>query len=323
MRIVGVLITLLSCAACAQNFTEFPRAQQVVDELVEEHGLERELVESWMADGVVRKTSVQKLAAPAEQTKTYAEYKPMFVSRDTILNGKRFMEHNALLLEKAEQIYGVPTEIIAAIIGVESRYGLSKGRHNTFNALGTLAVTEGRRADYFQREWTRFILIAVEQGFNPVEMKGSYAGATGYPQFMPTSYIAYAVDHDEDGDINIWNDPYDAIGSVANYLKENGWVPGAPIVSDVTVTGDFEQVKVNSFERDRTLQGVMAKGWNPEIKEDASSLVFPVRLDGEDGAEYWLGYKNFWVISRYNRSTAYSMAVFHLAQEIANHEGSD
>ena len=323
MRLVGFFIALLSCAAMAQNFTEFPRAQQVVDQLVEEHGLERELVESWMAAGTFRETSVQKLAAPAEKTKTYAEYKPMFVSRETIRYGKRFVEHNAQLLAKAEQIYGVPAEIIAAIIGVESRYGISKGRHNTFSSLGTLAVTEGRRADYFQREWLRFILIAVEQGFDPTEMKGSYAGATGYPQFMPSSYVAYAVDHDEDGDINIWDDPYDAIGSVANYLKENGWQKGEPIISEVTLSGDYEQVKINSFERDRTLDAVQAMGWQPEIVQDGSSLVFPVRLDGDDEPHYWLGYKNFWVISRYNRSTAYSMAVFHLSEEIAMTEGTD
>lgn len=323
MRSVGFVLVFLSCAAVAQNFTAFPRAQQVVDELVEEHGLDRELVESWMAAGTVRETSVQKLAAPAEKTKTYAEYKPMFVSRETILYGKRFMEHNAELLSRAEQAYGVPAEIIAAIIGVESRYGISKGRHNTFSSLGTLAVTEGRRADYFQREWKRFILIAVEQGFDPTEMKGSYAGATGYPQFMPTSYVAYAVDHDGDGDVNIWDDPYDAIGSVANYLKENGWVRGAPIVSAVSLSGEYEQVKINSFERDRTLEAVKAQGWQPEIVEDDSALVFPIRLDADDGPQYWLGYKNFWVISRYNRSTAYSMAVFHLSEEIAINEGSD
>ncbi len=317
MRFSWVVFVLFSCSLSAQDFSEFPRAQQVVDQLVKEHGLDRAQLEQWMVNGTYREASVTKLASPAETTKTYSEYKPMFVSNKTISGGIKFIDAHQNLLAKAEEKYGVPIEVIVAIIGIESRYGDSTGRHNTFDSLGSLAVTEGRRADYFQREWSRYILIAHQQGFNPTKLKGSYAGASGFPQFMPTSYQAYAVDHDEDGDIDIWNDASDAIGSVANYLKQNGWKKGQLIGSEVSVSGDYEKVKVNSFERDRTLAQVSALGWKPEQpQEDSSSLVFPVRLDGDDGPEYWLGYKNFWVISRYNRSTAYSMAVYHLAQEI-------
>lgn len=321
MRLAWVVFTAMSfsvfsCSISAQDFSEFPRAHQVVDELVNEHGIDRALAESWMKAGEYRQSSVTKLAAPAEKTKTYAQYKPMFVSNETVKGGHKFIAEHSDLLKKAESEYGVPVEIIVAIIGIESRYGRSKGRHKIFDSLGSLAVTEGRRSDYFQREWLRYILIALDQGFDPLKLKGSYAGASGYPQFMPSSYLAYAVDHDEDGDVNIWDDPYDAIGSVANYLKENGWRTGELIVSEVTVDGEYEQVKFNSFDRDRTLQAVEAKGWKPALRQNEESLVFPVRLDGEAGAEYWLGYKNFWVISRYNRSTAYSMAVFHLAEAI-------
>lgn len=316
MRLFCILASLTFNAALAENFLGYERAQKVVDELVNEHQIDRALAESWMAAGTVKESNAQKLSAPAEKTKTYAQYRPMFVSTETVRNGKRFLNHNAELLTKAEDKYGVPAEIITAIIGIESRYGASKGRHNTFDSLGSLAVIESRRSNYFQREWKRFIVNSVEQGMDPRAMKGSYAGATGYPQFMPTSYQAYAVDHDEDGDINIWDDPYDAIGSVANYLRKNGWRPGEYIVSEVEVSGDFEKVKMNSFDRDRTLASVQALGWQPELLQDASSLVFPIRLDGEEGKLYWLGYKNFWAISRYNRSIPYSMAVFHLAEAL-------
>ncbi|EAR07264.1 lytic murein transglycosylase, partial [Reinekea blandensis] len=204
----------------AKNFLEFPRTEAVIQTLVDEHGFDRTEVERWMAEGSYREESVTNIAAPAEKTKSYVEYKPMFLSWLTIHQGKKFLEEHQSLLAKAEATYGVPAEIIVAIIGIESRYGNSLGRHNTFNALGSLAVTEGRRADYFQREWIKFIVHTQALGMDTLSIKGSYAGATGFPQFMPTSYEAYAVDHDEDGDVDIWSDAVDAIGSVANYLRK-------------------------------------------------------------------------------------------------------
>lgn len=317
MRVTGILFLVVFSSVFAQNFSEFPRAKQVVETLVTEHGFDRDVVEGWMASGEYRPSSIKKLAAPTETNVSYARYKPLFVASQTIRLGKDFMATQRDLLAKAEREYGVPAEIITAIIGVESRYGRSKGRHLTFDSLASLAVAEGRRADYFQREWLKFILIADQQGMNPVKVKGSYAGATGYPQFMPSSYEAYAVDHDDDGDIDIWSDPFDAIGSVANYLKMNGWKKGEPIVSPVVLSGDYEAFKLNSFDRDRTLIQAEKSGWTPEIRQDDGDLVFPIRLDGKDGAEYWLGYKNFWVISRYNRSISYSMAVFQLSEAFA------
>ena len=301
--------------AVAENLSEFPRAKNVVEILVKEHGFERTLVEKWMKLGRYRQTPIKNLAAPAEQTKEYSAYKPMFVSSETINNGRKFYEKNKSLLLEAENQYGVPASIIVSIIGIESRYGRSRGRHRTFDSLGSLAVTEGRRADYFQREWIKFLVISKQQGFDPMTVQGSYAGATGFPQFMPTSYEAYAVDHDNDGDIDIWNDSFDAIGSVANYLKENGWRKGEWIVSIAEVTGN-SKVKVNSFDRNRTQLDLENKGWVSTLKQTDDSTVFPIRLDGADGVEYWLGFKNFWVISRYNRSIAYSMAVFQLAEAI-------
>lgn len=320
MRFVCLLLLFIPVSIAAKDFLDFPRTDHVIDILVNEHGLDRDIVRDWMADGKYREAPVRTIAAPAESTKTYAEYKPMFVAPDIIRNGRKFARSHQDLLVKAEQQYGVPQEIIVSIIGIETKYGRSRGRHNTFDSLGSLAVTEGRRADYFRREWIKFILISLDQGMDPLDMKGSYAGATGYPQFMPTSYEAYAVDHDGDGDINIWSDTYDAIGSVANYLRENGWRPGELIVSAVTVSGDFASVKQNSFDRDRTLAEVEAAGWQPVLRQNDDDLVFPIRLDGEQGTEYWLGYKNFWAISRYNRSTAYSMAVFQLAEAIASEQ---
>lgn len=316
MRLVILLCVLCSSCVGARDLTEFPRTKAVVDILVSEHGYKRETVEEWMKSAKYREASVTTLAAPAETTKTYKEYKPMFLAADTIRGGKKFLEEYKTLLNLAEQKHGVPSEIIAAIIGIESRYGRSKGRHKTFDSLGSLAVTEGRRADYFQREWIKFIVTMHNLGMDPLDMKGSYAGATGYPQFMPTSYEAYAVDHDGDGDIDIWSDPNDAIGSVANYLKQNGWKTGEQILSDAQVSADGENIKINSFSRDRKLEDVISAKWTISDVFETEGYVFPIRLDTESGARYWLGYRNFWSISRYNRSIAYSMAVYQLSEEL-------
>lgn len=315
MRLIFIFLVSIHSLAFAKSFLEFPRTQVVIDTLVNEHGLDRDLVLDWMASGTYRTAPVNNLAAPAETTKSYVEYKPMFLSSATIRQGRDFLQENLELLNLAEQQFGVPKEIIVAIIGIETRYGRSMGRHKTFDSLGSLAVTEGRRADYFQREWIRFILISYGRGVNPLKVKGSYAGATGYPQFMPTSYQAYAVDHDADGDINIWDDPNDAIGSVANYLRENGWKPGQKILSDV-LFADENTIKINSFSRDRRLADVKAAGWEIIDVMDTDGFVFPIRLDTEDGQKYWLGYRNFWSISRYNRSISYTMAVVQLAEAI-------
>jgi membrane-bound lytic murein transglycosylase B len=304
--------------AHAENFNQFPRTEIVSDILVNEHGFDAELVATWMSQGKYRRASVSNLSAPAEKSKSYTQYKPMFVSKEMISNGREFADKYQSLLISAEKKYGVPSEIITAIIGIETRYGESRGRYRTFDSLGSLAVTEGRRADYFQREWIRYLLIMRDQGMDPLETKGSYAGAMGYPQFMPTSYNAYAVDHDDDGDIDIWNDVFDSIGSVANYLKENGWQRDGLIYTTVRSANESDKLKLNTLDRDRTLADIEALGWVPEQRLSDDDTVFPVRIEGNDGPEYWLGYKNFWVVSRYNRSISYTMAVVQLADAIGS-----
>ncbi len=314
MRFI-LLVVIVMSPLFAKDFTNFERTKAVVEILVTDHGIDRALVEKWMDSGVYRQSSVSNLSAPAETSKSYVEYKPMFLASSTIKQGQSFYQDNQDLLLSAEKKYGIPAAIIVSIIGIESRYGRSLGRHRTFDALGSLAVTEGRRADYFQREWIKFIVTMHKLGLDPLDMKGSYAGASGYPQFMPTSYEAYAVDHDEDGDIDIWTDPNDAIGSVAHYLQQNGWRRGEIILTEATVSGD-NLLEINSLSRDKKLVDVDAANWVLSTRLENDWFVFPIRLDTEDGAKFWLGYRNFWVISRYNRSIAYSMAVYHLAQAI-------
>lgn len=312
------LLTLIAISFVkAEGLLDRPLAGSVIDTLVSEHGFEREALEALFAEGEYIARNVENLANPAEKTKTYREYRPMFISQQKVANGHRFMAEHERWLDKAEQRTGVAAEVVAAILGVETHFGGFLGQHRTFDALATLALTEGRRAEYFQRELVNFLLISRDQGFDPLSVVGSYAGAMGYPQFMPSSYLAYAVDLDEDGDINIWDDPVDAIGSIANYLGEHGWRSDQPIATRARVDGDYQNVTTNSFERDQTLEAIREQGWEPlQTVDDPEAQVHPIRLDGEQGAEFWVGYRNFWVISRYNRSIVYTMAIFQLADEL-------
>ncbi|PTY38946.1 lytic murein transglycosylase B [Saccharospirillum sp. MSK14-1] len=302
--------------AQANSLIDHPLSREVIDRLVSEHQFDRAEMESLFSEGEYLERNVESLANPAERTQAYHQYRPMFITDAMIENGRQFMVEQATWLAKAEAQTGVPPSVIAAIIGVETRYGGFLGQHRTFDALGTLAVTEGRRANYFQRELINFMGISRDQGFAPRSVNGSYAGAMGYPQFMPSSYLAYAVDLDEDGDIDIWNDPVDAIGSVANYLGEHGWRRGQLIATRARVSGNYQSVKMNSFDRDQHLVDVRRQGWEPLEALSDDAHVHPIRLDGDDGAEFWLGYRNFWNISRYNRSIVYTMAVYQLSEEL-------
>jgi membrane-bound lytic murein transglycosylase B len=306
----------LAATSMARELSDFPLTHNLMDTLVAEHDFDRDYLEQLFSEGRYIARNVENLAQPAERTQTFRQYRPMFISPQMVSNGVEFIETHRTWLEKAERDLGVSEEVVAAIIGIETRYGNFLGQHRTFDALATLAVTEGRRAEYFQREFIQFMLIMRELSFEPLSVVGSYAGAMGYPQFMPTSYNAYAVDHDEDGQIDIWNSPADAIGSVANYLAEHGWRAGDVIATMASVSEEPRDLKLNSFDRDQTLDTILAAGWQPDQVAEDSTQVHPMRLDGDDGPEYWLGYRNFWVISRYNRSILYSMAVFQLAEEL-------
>lgn len=305
-----------AAGALAQDLADFPISTQLIETLVAEHEFERNYVEQLFQEGRYIARNVENLAQPAERTETFRQYRPRFISPQMVNSGLSFMQKHQYWLSKAEAELGIPAEVVSAIIGIETSFGNFLGQHRTFDALATLAVTEGRRAEYFQREFIQFMLIMREMEFEPLSVVGSYAGAMGYPQFMPSSYNAYAIDLDGDGKIDIWNSPADAIGSVANYLAEHGWREGEYVATPVTVNGDYSALRVNSLERGQTLADVKANGWVPQRVLGDQAPVHPLRLDGDDGPEYWLGYHNYWVISRYNRSILYTMAVFQLAEEL-------
>ncbi|MFY0990364.1 lytic murein transglycosylase B [Halomonas sp. C05BenzN] len=319
--IAGAGLSLLALAAeAALDFD--PARHEAVGALVEElaeKGIERDWLEAAMRDADFQQGVLDAMAGAAERHLRWDEYREIFLQPERISRGVAFIEAHRDAFDRAEAEYGVPPEMIAAIIGVETSYGRFTGRHRVLDSLSTLAFHHPVRGDFFRGELAAFLEITREQGVDPGSLDGSYAGAMGYPQFIPTSYRAYAVDFDGDGIRDLWTNPVDAIGSVGNYFAEHGWRPGAPIYHDAEGPGDLPgRVEFNQtrppYADIATLAGV---GIVPRGELAVDREVVPLALDFEDGAyRYRVGHRNFYVITRYNHSHLYAMAVTELAEAI-------
>lgn len=259
------------------------------------------------------------IAKPAESTKEWKEYRPQFLTSDRIQKGINFWKTYEEALNRAEQTYGVPAEMIVAIIGVETTYGGNKGRNRVIDALATLGFDYPPRAPFFRKELREFLILSKENGMDPLNTWGSYAGAMGFPQFMPSSWRKLAVDFDSDGKIDLINNPVDAIGSVANYFKENGWQTGEPIAARARIVSQYyDSATTRDLDTGSTLAEIAKKGLVPrDVATYGSHMpASAIRLQGDNGGEFWLAFKNFYVITRYNRSILYAMAATQLSQEL-------
>ncbi len=234
---------------------------------------------------------------------------------EMIEQGVRFWREHADALDRAHVRYGVPPEYVIAIIGVESHYGANVGTHRVIDALATLAFDYPRRADFFGNELLEFLVMARDEGFDPLEPVGSYAGAMGLGQFLPSSFHRFAVDFDGDGRRDLWN-PVDAIGSVANYFSEQGWRGEEAVAVAAAAHGSAAHALEADYTTSYSLDMLAANGVTAHLPVDGSGEVSLLRLDTVGGYEYWLGLHNFYVITRYNHSTYYAMAVHQLAQAI-------
>jgi len=314
---------LTSTNALSENYLQTPAFLQFLDKMEKEHGFTRfELVE--LFSDVKRQDGIlESISRPAERTKTWAEYRPIFVTPKGISRGVNFYNKHRDTLLRAEQAYCVPAEVIVAIIGVETRYGVHRGKHRVIDALATLAFDYPRRSKFFSSELEQFLLLSKEAGLDPKVVKGSYAGAMGYPQFISSSYRAYAVDFDKDGKTDLIDNPQDAIGSVANYFKKHDWKTGQPVIA----TAQFNPAKQGSREAlskvinlgltpKFTLDEITRAGLQPDIDLDKKQKATAWLVEGPNGEEYWIGLHNFYVITRYNRSHMYAMAVHQLSQGI-------
>lgn len=315
--LVCALPALVASCAEGENYASHPAAAAFTKQLVAEDGFEREELERLFAAAERQDSILEAIARPAEKTKPWHEYRQIFVTDKRTRQGVAFMREHAETLSRAQTETGVPAHIIAAILGVETYYGRITGGYSVVNALATLAFDYPPRSDFFTRELRHFLILTREQGLDPLSLKGSYAGAMGYGQFMPSSYRSYAVDFDGDGSVDIWDNPVDAIGSVANYLKRHGWRPAESIILPARRTGEVPDSWMNAgLKPERRLAQFIAAGLEPLGDAPDDALATALALEGDEGIEYWIGLHNFYVITRYNHSAMYALSVYQLGQRL-------
>ncbi|MEW5250127.1 lytic murein transglycosylase B [Microbulbifer discodermiae] len=321
----GLLVGLglvLSAWARESDHAENPDALAFVDYMVATHDFDRDQLIMLMGAAKRKDSILKAIQRPAEKAKPWYEYRKLFLTPRSVNGGVEFWDKNAGALARAEEEYGVPAEIIVAIIGIETRYGGNMGRYRVLDALATLAFNYPRRSAFFTKELENYLLLTRDQGIDPLELKGSYAGAMGFGQFIPSSYRTYAVDFSNDGKVDIWNDTTDAIGSVANYLAENGWKPSEPVTVMASPRPNADMTIVNeSLEPKWTVAQLAEKGFPTTATVDPEQPANVFSLQTERGKQYWIGLQNLYVITRYNRSRLYAMAVYDLAQEIVKARG--
>lgn len=304
------------------DFANNPNAQQFIDKMVNKHGFDRQQLQEILSqakrlDSVLRLMDDQapttSVKPPSGPNGAWLRYRKKFITPDNVQNGVVFWNQYEDALNRAWQVYGVPPEIIVGIIGVETRWGRVMGKTRILDALATLSFNYPRRAEYFSGELETFLLMARNEQDDPLNLKGSFAGAMGYGQFMPSSYKQYAVDFSGDGHINLW-DPVDAIGSVANYFKAHGWVKGDQVA--VMANGQAPGLP-NGFKTKYSISQLAAAGLTPQQPLGNHQQASLLRLDVGTGYQYWYGLPNFYTITRYNHSTHYAMAVWQLGQAVA------
>lgn len=299
------------------DYSNHPQAQKFVDRMVDEHKFERKQVQEVLGQAQKKQSILEAIARPAEKTKPWHEYRKIFLGEDRVQQGIEFWTENAEALADSEKQFGVAPEVIVAIIGVETRYGRHMGSYRVIDALATLGFDYEPRAKFFNSQLEQLFLLAREQQQDPLILMGSYAGAMGYGQFIPSSYRSFARDFDNDGFADIWQNKRDAIASVANYFKAHGWQTGQPVMGRAHAAKGFDETLINDKARPSlTLNQLKEKGFTTDDNVKANQRAVPLMLELETGPEYWLGYNNFYVITRYNHSHLYATAVWQLAQAI-------
>ncbi|MFK7855537.1 MAG: lytic murein transglycosylase B [Granulosicoccus sp.] len=310
-------------AYATELFLERESVRQYIKTLSVERDLDEARITQLFTDLESQDSILEAISRPAERRLTWREYRPIFIKQKRIDLGRQFLADHSALLARAENEYGVPQHIIAAIIGVETFYGRITGKHGVLESLATLAFDYPPRATFFRAELGEFLALSESEGWDTASLKGSYAGAMGLPQFISSSYREYSVDFDGDGRRDLFNSTADAIGSVANYLARHGWVEGAPIAARWSQAKKgstaFKALLSDSLKPSVTPESVKKLGFDsPSLTAGTADgrLLSVMLLKGAKGEEAWVGYKNFYAITRYNHSRLYAMAVIQLADAL-------
>ena len=316
--IAGIAILLSSVSPTYAVDLDRPDVQVFIETMVTEHDYDREMLRNILQQAEIKQKIIESISKPAEKTLTWVDYRPIFMTKERVQAGAAFWRENRATLDKVSSDTGVPIEIIVGIIGVETYFGRITGGHRVLDALATLSFAYPPRSKFFRRELEQFLLLVREEDMQATDAIGSYAGAMGRPQFMPSSYRAYAVDSTGDGKRDIWNDWTDVAGSIANYFVEHGWKTGEEVIAQATTGTNWSGfTPKNILKPEDTVDSLSKKGvmFSTNLPNDDTAQL--ITLDGENGSEYWVGFHNFFVITRYNHSAMYALAVHQLGQEIA------
>lgn len=312
-----ILLLLLSFFSFSiQAGSGKPDIDNFVKETASQYDLDEKFIKDILLQAKRQQSIIDAMNRPAEKKKKWFEYRKIFITDKRINKGVEFWNEHKETLNQVSKETGVPVEIIVAIIGVETYYGAIKGNYKVIDALYTLAFHYPKRSEFFTKELGKFMLLTNKEKISALETKGSYAGAMGFGQFMPSSYLQYAVDFDKDGQRDLINNIPDAIASVGNYLKSHGWEKNKPVAFIADAEKGHTSLKKQALKPSLTVKQLNDYGYKTEEKLDADEMISLTQLQQKNHMEYWFGLNNFYVITRYNHSEMYAMAVYQLAQKI-------
>ena len=295
-----------------------PEIVQFVNDVVSRDGLDRRAVRKLLREAQPQPKIIEIMNRPIEKVAPWWEYREHFLTEERISEGVAFWRDHQNELEQISAQYQVPSEYLVAILGVETKYGRITGHYRALDALATLAFDYPPREKFFRSELEEFLLLTRENKLDPLTVTGSYAGALGVPQFMPSTYRRYSVDANTDKKRDLWGDWDDILASVANYLRERGWTPGAPVLAETRLEPDPSfQIEPHNLELTETIASLAAHGVKVDMELAADTPVVLVSAEQHDGPAYRVGFHNFYVLTRYNASARYAMAVYELAQAVA------
>lgn len=312
-----ISLFLMSFADGVFANADLPGLTKFINEMEQKHGFDKDELTQLFSKVKVKNSILKAISRPAEKSKPWHAYRNIFIQEKRINGGVSYWQQHADALQKAEQQYGIPAEIIIAILGVETRYGGNVGGYRVVDALSTLAFRYPPRSKFFRSELEHFLLLTREENMSILDPVGSYAGAMGLGQFMPSSYREYAIDFDDDSKRDIWTNPDDAIGSIANYLKRHSWITGESIAHRTSLSSEVPTALVEKGYKPTLLrEQLVVAGVTLENLPSGSDKVALISLTQKEGEEYWITRQNFYSITRYNHSRMYAMTVKQLADLI-------
>jgi membrane-bound lytic murein transglycosylase B len=316
----GLCLTAVSCTA---TIKETDNKDAFIQQMVATHQFDESELNELFQSVQIKENILKTISKPAEGRLPWYKYRNIFLTESRIDGGVKFWRENAHALASAEQQYGVPAEIVVAIIGVETLYGQNTGNHRVIDALSTLAFAYPPRSKFFLGELENFLLLCRDEHINPLEPTGSYAGAMGIPQFMPSSFRNYAIDFDHDSRRDIWHNNNDVIASIANYFAQHQWQPGRAIAFPVKAKGEkYKPMLKGDLKPDLTIAELQSLDVDTSVSLPLNSKIKLLIFEQEQNEELWAALDNFYVITRYNHSPLYAMAVYQLSQAISNKKAS-